>query len=343
MKLKKLSCLLVPFAAISASVCLSSCGGSNNPVQGPVFLDYGYYSNKTFSQITELSELSYEELNQKIQYQESFVLALYLPGQCGCWEQFSEILAQYLNTSHILINYINMSKFEGKNSFGLNLDTTKAPYLAIFNKGQLVIQCNKHNVDERIFNRLDYLTNFINEKTYAPVMYNVDTTTLDELITNNTEFNLLYSRYTCPDCNDLKKEVILPWVESFRGTNNKKLFVFDDVKFSSEQRTELKEKYGLTETSNPTLGWNTGYVPSIQHRKGNEILDMITVNNDYPGMKGKTYFSKDRLQYLTFLKDDTSIENKVLDEGFDDLYGTEAYRKTYHNPISRLFLKTYCE
>lgn len=343
MKIKILSSLLVPFAAISSTLLLGSCGEKNQSGPTTVYIDYGYYSNKTYSTITELGEMTYEELAKKIEYKESFAIALYIPGGCGCWEQFSEILGQYLNTSHIQIPYISLTKFEGKATFGLNLSSSITPSIAIFNNGQLVLQHNHYDGDERIFNRLDYFTNFMNSVTYSPVMYKVDPNTIDYLISTNDEFNIMFSRYTCPDCNNLKDEVLKPWIMSFAGTNIKKLYVFDDQNYTSEQRSQFKDKYGVSNVNNPTLGWNTGYVPSIQHRKGSNILDMITVNNDSLRAEGKTYFTADRLQYLTFLKDDATIQYKVLDDGFDELYGSAEYRKTYHNPISRLFLKTYCE
>lgn len=347
MKYKNLSLFILPCAVISSSLFLSSCGEKETTGPGMTYLDYGYFSNTKYTYITELDELTYEGLAQKVEYKESFALALYTPGGCGCWDAFNDILAQYLNKTNIKVSYMSTTSFpKDQSKFGLVIDSTKMPAICIFQNGKLVIECKKYDADERIFNRLDFFENFMNKYTYSPVMYKIEEETLESLVSNDTEFNVMFSRYTCPDCNNLKNEVIQPWLKPFKGQNNKKLYVFDDQKLDSANRTRIKDNYGVSNVNNPTLGYNTGYVPTIQHRKGSTILDMITVNNDSLRDKSKgdsTFFTKERLPYLTFLKDDTTIEHKTLDEGFDDMYSTAEYRKTYHNPISRLFLKTYCE
>lgn len=350
--------LLTTALGVSMST-LASCG-QKQPAKTK--LDFGMYIKDGLKTIYDIPELTYDSLKSKIDNKDSFILVPYNSG-CGCWTDFAPVLVDFINTYHISVSYINIDKFSGgKEKFGLDIESSKMPAVAIFNNGSLQIELTYSSNTRDYFKDHRELYKFINENTFLPKQYYIDRDTLDSFIDEGKEFTLYVSRSGCPDCAAADKDVLKVWNNKVENVNDP-LYIFDLAPYyassyagSTEEEIknyqDIKDMYGLSEKNNPILGYSTGMVPTFQRRKGNQITDMITVLNDSQN-EGiiSSYFTENRVKNMPFLINTTlevNLDGKEIikdDEELDYKQYWRIYKSKYysefHYPILNLFISTY--
>ena len=185
-----------------------------------------------------------------------------------------------------------------------------------------------------------------------PMIYRIGIDSLLNFINEGEEFNLYVGRDTCPDCARINP-YLFEYGRKLSGKIDDKLYYFDidpfrDDKDEHYKYAEIKALCELDEISNPTMGWEEGKVPTLQHWKDGTTYDMITVYNDTIKERVVTssYFTEERINNLPFLKDDKTLKNKVLQGLEVKILDSETetrnnYEQTYVNPIINLFLSTY--
>lgn len=355
MKNKKIKFLL-PLTLFLSFSTLISCG--QKPFTGKVILDYGTYREENIDSITSLEESSYDSVTSMINHKDSFILVIYSMG-CSCWDvDFAPVCTRYINETHADVHYICVNQFYNKDSLGLYLVPADMPSVALFSRGRLVVQSVYRRDDRDTFRNYDKFKSFMDSHVVLPKMYNISKSVLDSFLLNNKDFNLYVAKNSCPDCLRVNEKVLTSWSDSIPNTVSNPIYIFDIQKFNYKETDpnywydkdkgittyqHLKDIYGLSETYNTTLGWENGMVPTFQNRTGEIINDMITVYNDTydeASKKVKSYFTAERLEHMSFLKDST-IEPKVLNGLTIDNFSQEDYEKAYVNPIINLFLQTY--
>ena len=350
--------LLTSTLGISMSV-LSSCGQKET---SKAKLDFGVYVKDGLKTIYDIPELTYDNLKSKIENKDSFILVPYNSG-CGCWTDFAPVLVDFINKYHISVEYINIDKFSGgKNKFGLDIEDSKMPAVAIFSNGILQLELTYSSNTRDYFKDHRELYKFISENTYLPKQYYIDKGTLDSFIYEGLEFNLYVARTGCPDCAAADKDVLKVWNNKVE-TVSEPLYIFDLAPYyasayigSTDEEIKnyqyIKDMYGLSEKYNPILGYSTGMVPTFQRRKGEQITDMVTVLNDSQN-EGviSSYFTETRTKNMSFLTGSTlevNLDGMKIVKDDDELdwkqywrvYKSEYYSK-YHYPILNLFISTY--
>ena len=351
---KVISTCLLSIIIASSSVLFSSCNKSESIIN----IHFGDYVSKEIANITELPKLNYDNLSAKILNNDSFLLAIYGEESCGCWNDYQPVLTEYVNDTHIKIDYISSYDFIGKeNTFGLYLVASELPSLAVFENGQLKIQSVYLRDDRMMFKSYTKFKEFIDKNVVLPKMLYVDQDFLDSMIQQDKEFNLYVARSACGDCSAVTHDVLLEWSKNVKKVNDY-LYVFDIQKYYPQSTATEEEKayyqlikdtYGLSEKNNPAFGFGTGVVPTFQRRKGSKVLDSAIVLNDKvdkDNSKLISYFTSDRVGQMSFLKD---AKIKTILDGMEltseqvtnwRSYKSEFY-SNYHYPIVRLFLETY--
>ena len=348
---------LLIFTALLSGSILSSCTNANEDKR--VALDYGTIRSTELDDIRSQAAIKYDELTSKIAHKDSFMLVVYTPG-CGCWDDFAPVVTEFMNKTHCNVEYLSVYELTiQKDQFGIYTVASDMPSVCLFKRGQLKIQSTYGLHDKLMFKNYSHFQEFADANIILPKMYYIDEATYDSYISSNKEFNLYVARKLCPDCQALDREVLYNWSDSIEKINNN-LYIFDIQSYYPTTEEDkpayqaLKDKLGLSEETNPTLGYSTGMVPTLQHRKGNEITDMITVLNDMPDYGGdstklESYFTAERVSHMPFLKNTTLtvvLDEMTLSEEQVSGWFTgakDAFNAQYHYPIANLFLDTYCK
>lgn len=347
---KKLAKFFIPATALLAVSCLSSCG--EKPFTGKVFLDYGNYRETDITSVDYLSNLTYKNLKSKVEQKESFILIIYGDSSCGCWTSFKPILIKYYNDTHADVCIISHNLFEeGANKFGLYTTGYDMPSIALFSRGKLVIQTVYGRDSKDPFTKYDKFLDFMNSHVVLPKMFYINKTTLDSFIDRDETFNLLLVREGCGDCKDLRTNLLYNWNDKHESSSYE-MYIFDIQRYrGTEEYQTIKDIYGLSTLYNPVLGWDKsddekGMVPTFQNRTGSTINAMLTVYNDSLDIetnKMVSYFTEERVNANHFLKNDTTLETKVLNGLEFTSYSKDTYLRKYVDPIINLFLKKFVE
>ncbi|MBO6280660.1 MAG: hypothetical protein J6M95_03690 [Bacilli bacterium] len=348
---KKIPLLLV----VPALFSLIGCNGQS---ERKVYIDYGRVQLDSYSNALRMT---YFELEGKIKRKESFVMVISKePGSCGCWDDFEPILVKFnkkynLDIRHTYVDDIDIRE----DKFGLYTSSVDMPSIAFFDRGQLIRQVTYGiNNSRSIFKDESgkALEEMFFQNAYLPKMYYLEEETLQTYIGNNKDFNLYIMRSECGDCSLLGSTVLYDW-NLKTTTVNDPLYVFDIQKYWVNSKTATKEEiasyqaiknlYKLSEEGDPTLGYSTGMVPTLQRRRGNEVTDMCVVYNDSVDKENltisQTYFTSERINNLKFLEgtgDKYVLQGKELSQNEIDNWRGKT-QPSLHDPIAKLFIDYY--
>lgn len=350
---KKITKFILPVCLLSSVFTISSC--NKDVFTGKVQLTYGEIRDTDYLPGDDIKEITYERLELMIKSKESFALAIDGNAGCSCWVTFQrDCLIPYINETHARIYVIMSSEFTGKSDkFGLYVEAGGMPAISLFNKGSLAYEASYAKNSRQIFESKKSFYEFMEQYSLLPKMYYISENTFDSYVTQEKDFFFYATLTDCPDCNEVNKQFVFNWTSS--NTLNQNIYLLDGAKYWGDktEKARIKAKMGLDAESDPQLGWETGYVPSFQVRHGGTVLDMITVYNDSRDTETgivNSYFTQERLQYMPFLENDTTIKNKVLNgmtltasewgSGGNN-YRADLYVQKYINPIVKLFFETY--
>lgn len=339
-------------SAISLTLGLGSLMGCNSSSEVKVYLETGTIRESNIS-IVDLDELTYDDFVSKVNNQDSFMLAIY-EQSCGCWNDFIGVIDEFINTTHVDVYYMNVSKLINKERYGLNVTRSNMPSIALFDRGSLVVQAvnsSKVNKDYKMFTTYSVFIEFVERFVYYPKMYYVERGVLDQYILNNKIFNLYVGRNECPDCSRIYEDVLKPWSNKTKEVTEP-LYIFDIQKYwrrpsdeDYQSYLDIKKEYGLTLDGNPDFGYGDGAVPTFQRRQGSKITDMsVYLNDSYDAEKQviNSYFTAERvakMAYLAGAEIKTTLDGMAFNGSWKETK-REFYEK-YHYPLARLFISTY--
>ena len=301
---RKITLTFLTLSSLSMLLSLGAC--KKSPYSGKVALDYGQVRLNALGNITELAEISYDDLVAKIETaKESFMLVVYNKS-CSCWNDFQPVITKYINEYNAKVEYIDAGMFTGKEkTFDIHLSKISLPNVVLFKRGELYKQAYLKNENtDKMFTQYSAFKEWVDENIISPRMYYLDKETLDSYIASNRTFDLYVARSECGDCQAINYNVLYDYFEDHMSLKNY-LYIFDIQQYrGTDQYQPIKDQYGLTTVNNPVLGYDLygGCVPTFQHREGNNIKDMITVLNDKVS-EGviSSYFTTERCNAMTFL------------------------------------------
>ncbi len=310
--MKKISISLL---TLPLMLTLFSCENTPSKVK----LIYGSLCDETATSIT------YEQYSEMVGDEQSFIIAM--TPDCGCLGTFTIVLDAFVNENPHIIYTITNVEIGDNDSFGLPVYDQK-PTFAIFDKGKIkYTQVYDEEYNTSVFLNQKTFTNYILENTIQPLVNYIDKTQLDEHISNNDEFLILYSRNTCPDCTYLNRHGLKEYLDVFEENLDTNFYIIDcDVEgirynaqgeYDESQWVAFKNSYGLSNVNDSTFGYDVGYVPTIQVRKGEQIQsafvylnDELSKNEDNSFYVSRSFFDEDRLPHLKYLE---GIENNIIE------------------------------
>lgn len=339
------------FLSLFTALTMASCGESTDTSK--IALDYGYDYKNDIVVIDEL-EIGYSSLVNMIDNKESFVLLIFHSRTCDCWRHFNPLAVQFMNKYNLRFYAFDNALLEGENNYGIYRGTDAMPGICFFRRGTLIRQSIYEKIDinhRKFFNDYDALESYMFDNIYLPKMYYLDKDNLEAKMADTTaEFNLYVAMNGCGDCKRVSYEYIYSWVDN-NGANTltKPFYVFDIAKYGSDD--DIRDFCKLSEQTNPKFGYTYtkhGYVPTFQTWKNGEIIDMITVLNDFANKETDvvtSYFSAarianspmlSRMNYITY--DGTTISTDLINP-----WGTvkQDEQVKWHMPAVQEFFKTY--
>ncbi len=370
MKHKK--ALLLPM--LIAALVLPSC--SQERVDNRPIMTYGTYIKHTVNSIRVLSN---EELYDRLYNKNEVLLLAVYQGEysegCGCWNTFKNVICYEANYSHYQIYLFNaQDQDESLKDLKIKKINSSTPMLYVFHgKKQLACFSEANNRDKEIFR--DTKNHELGGRVGQYVqpycfLYYVDEDSLDKIISENYMKKVFFVRSKCSDCTYTINNVVRPFMEE--QYNKEYLFepcyVFDMQPYYEIEKyyvdaepvySNLKAKYHLTAASDEKNGYLGGVVPTAQQYQGNELLyssvffnDVISKNENNEYYISDSFYSEERLPYLSYLEDDLydyPVEYKVLKRmkvPTNDVlftsngtpYLSQEKAAEYHTPLLRAFL-----
>ena len=355
--MKKVSKLfLIPLMCVTFG-SLTACGKTDQKVK------------PTFGEVThqKYHEISYARLTQMIEYKESFLLVCD-PKGCSCFTYFMKASEDYIKENHLVLYYMKVSDFDGKNDYGIKLVNGSTSF-SIFNKGQIQ-QSISSNSSTEVMEKKEKFVEYISQYVTQPNMYYVVPADLEKMYKNANKSLIYFSRNRCEDCSYINSHFLYEYMEK----RDDVLYVldgddcirkYDDAGnlINKQEWVNFKVNFGIAADNNPKYGYNTtfdqGVVPTFLLVSGNETETTYhsgaVAFNDFVQKVGNeykittTYYSNARLNDLTYLNGLGSLEGIPVNKDdvffFDqeETFGTwnkSASASSYFTRVER-FLDTY--
>ena len=346
--MKKLAAILLAIPVLLSTACKDG-----DIDKSKIALDYGHVRQEAITNLDQLGELTYNELQSAIDSKINFVLLVYGSSTCGCWTDFKPIARDYVNIHWYDFKVINANNIPGNNSYGIYAGADLMPSIVFFRRGKLVRQTVYGKLKEnnrKMFKQYAEFEKYMRDNVYAPHMIYMDKEVLDHKIEINEYFNLYIARTGCGDCAAVDKNILYKWSTKNAGkllAND--LYIFDIAPYrGTEQYQDIKDQYGLSTTGSETFGFDDGYVPTFQRRHGAQIEDMITVLNDYASeeLVVTSFFNQARINASPMLRDTGNkylFDGKTIEADQRMAWGAvdQTLQLKWHTPILELYLSTY--
>lgn len=354
--MKKLTVLT--FISLSVSL-LVGCKG--NKEISKVYLPFGklYDSSLVSEGHLELEkntkEINHRELMSLVGKEQSFALVVYeKDNECACFKDFELSFNKYLYVSNALVYSIEAKEFDGgRDVFGIKIAKGEST-VCLFEGGELAYQRVTNGSNDEF---LEYknLAKWIDDRTIVSNMLYVTSSQLDSLFGGDSEFTVGFLRSSCGDCAYVESHLLYEYNKNANNTS----YVIDCDLINDNS---FKDKYGLTEQSNPDYGYGEGYVPAFvrysptKTSSFNEaILDACVYLNDQIDLVdgeyriSKSFYSEERLPLLGFLGNPDPkylLEGKTIAENEVDLRSNgyswnKEYSVSFHDEVLKMFLDAY--
>lgn len=326
---------------------------------------------------SHMKQIDYPTLRSMVLEKQSFLLMVHNDGGIGCscyadWHD--DVLVPYLKEHNLLLYWIDYNDIVEEEDYGLEL-VSNHETLAIFDDGELAYQHD--NVDQES----DWVTSravfseWMDARINYPKMIYIDKAILDEELSSNMEFTLLFTQSGCPDCGYLESHFLKQYFIDNRDTDY--LYVLDTVqegvrllngvagsdeddaseeeKAAYAQWVEFKKDYHLSAESIEQPGYKEGFVPTIFHYDVQGEVDGAGVfyNDTIDEATWKltdTYWTSDKLDqpYFTYINDakiDTLMDNVTFKAPETPISGAANIREykhellaTYHEKYAKALL-----
>ena len=335
-------------------------------------LTFGTYIEQS---LDSLKPIETSEMLDKAYSEETYILATYqgkYSNECLCWSTFQNVIVNYINKYHEKVSIFNMDNYgDLQINLGIEEYNDSTPALYIYQgKEQLAKFSYKNRGDKNIFNDIKAETMYerIHKYVNKPSVYEVNDDYLANSLKEPREIIALFIRTGCGDCHYSLSNVIIPYTNRFELS--KEIWYLDLQDYyllrNKEDATEeekaqyqnIKDKYGLSESSNKKYGYGDGFVPTIQYYRYGILKDASVFFNDEiqeydceSYIISNSFYTSERLTSLSYCK---NVETNVL-KGLTILnsevattkdgykYWSQEKAAVYHTPLLEAFLDYYCK
>lgn len=340
--MKKVSKLfLIPLMCVTFG-SLSSCSKSDDRVK----LTYGEVTHQKYHQI------SYGQLEQKIEMKESFLLVID-PKGCSCFNYFMRASQDYIKEKHLVLYYMTTADFTGNENKGIKIVEGSTSF-AIFNKG-VIQQSIVSNSSTEVMEKKEKFEEYISQYVREPNMYLVTPDDLDLMYKNENKSLIYFARNKCGDCSYINNHFLYDYMYErdeimyvVDGDDGIRKYNEQGQLINKDEWQAFKVKYGLTTGKNPKYGFgddtNGGVVPTFLLVSGSNeettfhsgavaFNDMVTKVGDEFKITN-TYYSASRQADLDYVSNLGSLEGTVVPESDVSFFGESTTIGTWSHSAS---------
>ena len=325
---------------------LNGCGNVNKTQ-----LTYGTLTTDTAVQLTP------SEFDTRYDAGENFLLAIYpKDSSCLCWEHFEYVINQAVEKDNLLIyKYyaqevaISVAMKENGN---FRSDLSHPTFYVVNNKS--IAKYYPYNNDNPFYTEYTSFKKEIEKVCKFPKLYYVNEDILDQKLTD-TKAVVMYIRESCSDCKYLIPNALIPYIDSHTFFDHIYVIDFDPYRSTDmELYQEKKDKYKLSTKYNEHLGYDAGYIPTLQIYQNGNLIDMMVYFNDkeliYDEINNiyhvsDSYYNETRNNYHHYLDNVTVKDLTKVAIKEEDTIQNRSWKSSsaalYHNQILNAFLDKY--
>jgi len=340
--MKKLT-LLIPLLIFPT---LTGCG---NIIKTQ--LTYGTLISTTATQLTP------SEFDTRYDAGENFLLAIYpKDSSCLCWGHFEYVINQAVEKDNLLIYKYYAQEVSSsvamKENGNFRSDLSHPTFYVVRNKN--IAKYYPYNSDNPFYTEYTSFKKEMEKVCKFPKIYYVNEDILDQKLLD-TKCMAFYIRESCSDCKYLIPNALIPYIDSHNF--NDKIYMIDFDPYRSSDPTlyqEKKDKYKLSTKYNEHLGYDTGYIPTLQFYENGILKDMMVYFNDKELIYDETkdvyhvsdsYYNEERNIYHHYLDNITDKDLTKVDIKAEDTIQNRSWKSSsaavYHNQILNAFLDKY--
>ncbi len=328
--------------------------------------------------LTEMIKLETEDdVKEKIEWEENFVLVSSADKTCACWASFEQlVLNPYIEKTGVQIFYIDAENLvSGYFSLPISSSKSNTPVIGIYEDGKIKYK-ESYSYSNKIFSDLDAFTKYFEARVNLPTVEIISLDKFNELLKTDKKFLINYGLSICPDCKAydrlfLKEYISKPTKRSIPYYYLETLaegMRIKDGKYGTLEATAqweaFKDNYGLSAVKNTEKGYSPGFVPTIQLIEGDGtdhvaseditpiIKEMMVFQNDqatytdgvvtitdsyYDGVRATSYLG----EYESFIGNELSEEQYTYDEVKDEVKIVPLAVYEEHSKIAKIFLDKY--
>lgn len=242
-----------------------------------------------------LVELEADELQEKIENKEDFMLVIKLEGCSSCEAFNNDVLKPFIKETHAVIYSIYAHKLDAAPKYDNKPKYKLAPNFQIYKQGKSIVSVN-YDTSKKYFTNLDEFKSFISKYVIYPKIIEVSEETLDSYIKQGKSFILYIGWSKCGDCalvydNVLKEYLINKQsnqtilyleVDEYRRNKPSSMPVIDEN--STPEDILHYENYmkWLTFANKYEFAfYRDGKVPTFHYYENGKVKSSIVYKNDY--------------------------------------------------------------
>ena len=215
-------------------------------------------------------DLYSDEITQKINNGDTFLIYGYLPT-CGTCQGFKrDILDLYITKNEVVVysSYVADLMLVDKSL------PNRAPYLATYVDGELkdIYTYAKY---KDIFLETKEFNEFMDKHFIVSSMSEVNFAQLDQHLASNESFIVYFGWFACGDCTYMNDA----YLKEFLKTNDKKFYYVETDEYRKDKETKPEEWKAFAD-KDQFGDYNGGRIPSIVYYENGKKKDMCVYFND---------------------------------------------------------------
>ncbi len=228
--------------------------------------------------LNDTINLTYSELETKVSSKDDFILYIYDESCEGCLN-FLPILKSYIKNYSLEIYSISSNLISTTSSI---ISYSYTPTLGLFNDGVLENKIDGVS-NEKVFSSYSSLETYLNDNIRMSNEIKVTKDNYLALLNSDEEYIILYYWSLCSDCSYMFNNFFNEYLKD----NSSITFYGFELSYFYANRSSSSDPFWTNFTKEVGLskegslkGYNSGVVPTFQHRKNKNILDAVVIFND---------------------------------------------------------------
>ena len=282
-----------------------------------------------------LVELEAEQLQEKIENEEDFLLIIRLEGCSSCEVFNNDVLKPFIKETHSVIYSIYAHKLDSAPKFDNKPKYKLAPNFQVYKQGKSIVSEN-YDTGKKYFSNLDEFKSFISKYVIYPKVVEVSEETLDSYIAQGKSFILYIGWDKCGDCVLVYENVLKEYLIN-KQSNQIVLYL------------EVDEYRRNKPSSKPVVDENSTPEDLLNYENYMKWLDFANKYEFAFYRDGKVptfhYYENGKVSSSIVYKNDYIFENVIVDSFHKELigqdYDLESIDKYHNDKIIEFFDKYY--